>query len=68
MRQRTLTYWDGSTETDYVCERCETIVLDPPAGCQHCRETAEKPAARMLKLKGHQQHIEMSEPHELRLF
>ncbi|TSA51867.1 MAG: hypothetical protein D4R44_06910 [Actinobacteria bacterium] len=68
MRKRTFTYHDGTSETDYVCERCETIVLDPPAGCQHCRETAQKAASRIAKLKGQQQVIEMSEPGELLLF
>lgn len=50
MRTRTLTYWDGSTETSYICERCETIVLDPPSGCQHCHETTEKKNARLAAL------------------
>jgi hypothetical protein len=68
MRQRTITYWDGSSETDYVCEHCETIVLVPASGCQWCKQTAEKTAARLLKLKGSQQLIEMSETDELQLF
>jgi len=68
MRQRTLNYWDGSTETDYVCEHCETIVLVPAAGCQQCRNAKKKATARILKWKGSQQMIEMSETDELQLF
>ena len=69
MRQRTFHYnWCGRTETDYVCEHCETIIMDALAGCQHCRQAADRTQARLLKLKGQQQSIEMSEPHELSLF
>lgn len=48
MRKRIFEYaWCGLTETDYVCEQCETIVLDPEKGCQHCHETDEKKATRL---------------------
>jgi hypothetical protein len=48
MRKREFTYaWCGITEVDYVCERCETIVLDPAAGCQHCHDTNEKRQSRL---------------------
>ena len=69
MRQRTFYYpWCDKTETDYVCEHCETIVLDVAAGCQQCRQSHEKAVQRIEKLKGQQQSIEMSEPGELALF
>jgi hypothetical protein len=51
MRKREFTYtWCGITEVDYVCERCETIVLEPSLGCQHCHETDEKKTARITAL------------------
>ena len=38
-RKRVWTYqWCGRMEVDWVCLKCETIVLDPEKGCQHCRK------------------------------
>lgn len=51
LRKRVFTYqWCGRTETDYVCTHCETIVLDPAKGCQHCKETDDKAKARIAAL------------------
>jgi hypothetical protein len=50
MRRREFYYaWCNTTEVDYVCERCLTIVLNPQAGCQHCHETEEKARARLAE-------------------
>ena len=50
MRRREFYYaWCGLTEVDYVCEHCLTIVLDPPAGCQHCHDTEEKARVRLAE-------------------
>ena len=69
MRQRTFYYtWCNRTETDVVCEHCETIVLDVSAGCQHCRQSHERTAHRIAQLKGRQQRREMSETGEFALF
>ena len=42
-RQRTFTYaYCGRTEVDYVCRRCETIVLNLATGCQYCAAKTAK--------------------------
>jgi len=48
-RSRMFVYqWCGRTECDVVCTRCETIVLDPSKGCQHCQVKEEKQRAHLL--------------------
>ena len=68
MRARTFQYnWCDKTETDYVCERCETIVLDLANGCQHCGMTKTE-APTVGKIKGVQTSIELNRIGELELF
>ena len=48
MRRRVWDYrGDGQVEYDYVCLKCETIVLDPQAGCQYCKGRQERDRARL---------------------
>ena len=48
IRPRTLTYaWpEAHTETDYVCTRCLTIVVDGVT-CPQCQAQRERSAARL---------------------
>lgn len=48
LRARTFTYaWCGVTETDYVCTRCDTIVLDGVT-CQQCAPKVRALSERSL--------------------